>query len=1032
MSTFRLKLLEFLIGFYWRCESWLETLPSRKTGTTSQIFFEPGTLTAIGISLLVSAASMTAQFIITTLLAPKPKPEVRGKLQGEIQATDSVLGATIPRIYGGRPEDGTAGGVELGGNIIWMSEIRVISTSVPTGTGGGKGGMRNRNTSIQKSYKVDLAVGVGAGRLKLLRLKLNEDTVYNLLGGGILPPSEAPIRYEAEDIANTLAGGAAVTADAGCSGGSKVTGIGLGGTLTINGINSETQLTLDPPDPTIRLPYFEIAVKYKCVGDKTAFVRLDGDGGIYTFPDSGGSVFTKYILRSYSGGDHALEFSNPDATGPEIDCVDVGVIYLEEPTPTGIRDDAFPAEPAADNLLMPSPYLTDTNAFERYNLPSPEATGGVFETTLSNGAQLAWYEGTEDQPVDAVIAAVVDAQYGAGSTPAFRNTCYFRLQNLDFSKWGSIPAIRVVVENIDLKTVEEICLFEGQLAGLEATDFDLGLTADMPIRGLFTNTGDSDPPAKVFEACAVVHNINFTESVDGKILAIDLNDRTPVADIDESDLGAYVAEEADEVPVDGVVSVLPDFTEDLVRQLELQFQNPLSPSDYRTAREQYIYPYTASDRKESRSIPVVLLPSEAQTIVRREMQKHHLKGAPDAFVVSHKFAWLNAGDVVRVKIDGEWQKRRIDEKTGSAPGVYEITASNEELYVTADTLDDETPLNPKTNALFPANTVGTLMDIPALQDSEKGKAGIYAAARSKGFGAWSSASLYRFRGADWELMCTFNKQAAIGRAVNAVSDVPGALVEGFFDDAAELTVDFPEWFEPTSVDSLQAEDGANPYLIGSEVCVVQTWTRISGYPNRWKGEDFYRVLKNSHKGADTHVAGERVVYLDDAVKFISLDETEIGLERQWKFVTSGGILEDAGPIAFTFGGDNLYNRESSAPIIGQLFNATNTEIRIGVSNFSADAKFRLIEVSDVVGMTSPLTAEADTGDYNNGLLSETFRIINDGKYAGNTYFVRIAHSSNGRDWGEYSNVLEIRFADSPGDGTTGSFDPSPELTLEID
>ncbi len=214
--------------------------------------------------------------------------------------------------------------------------------------------------------------------------------------------------------------------------------------------------------------------------------------------------------------------------------------------------------------------------------------------------------------------------------------------------------------------------------------------------------------------------------------------------------------------------------------------------------------------------------------------------------------------------------------------------------------------------------------------------------------------------------------------------------------------------------------------------MVQTWTRDSGYPNRWIGTDIYRILKNTNKFASTHSIGERVVYLDDAVKFISLDETEIGVTRDWKFVTTGQEIDHAATVAVTFGGENLYNRAADAPEIGQMLDASNIEIRIGVKNYSADSKYRKIEISAASDMTDAAEQLFEASEFNNTLLTESFILSNDGKYAGDTFYVRVSHSSNGRDYGLLSNILEVRFADGPGSpGTTGSFDPSPEAVVEV-
>ena len=713
LEKVRFWCLRQLIGFIWWAESFLEDCPHPKQHKA--LFFEPISTTAILIGLAVSAASAGAQFLIGSLLSPKPKPQVRGKLTGDITLTDSIFGAPIPRIYGARPAGETAGGVEVGGNIIWATEIRKLQRTVPGGGGGsrgGKGGGGSRTPdNIEITYKIDLAIAVGVGPLRLLRLKLNEDTVYNIngLGGGGTSVSD----YEAESLTNTLSGSAVIADDVQCSGGKKVTAIGgVGsGVLVFNNINIADPLLSVPEFPPGEepVPYFNIEIRYKSVGDRNCNLLFDGFGGLYSFPDTSGNVGSRFVLFPYSSGLHTLEFNYNGGDAPEIDKIDVSIIEIVDFGPTGELNPFFPPEDEQDNLVLPDPRTSDPNPRERYNgISSPE--DGVLEVTLSNGANMAWYEGRTDQPVDAVIAA----NLGATSTPAFRGVAYCRLQYLDFTKYGSVPSFRFVVENTTDKTVSEICLTEAVLSGLAAEDLDLTAGEGKTIRGYFVAGIESS--IKVFEDLGMIHNLTFTESSDGHILCRDLDDRTAVATITKDDLGAYIADEQTEPPIDDLLTVVPDETIDFIRTLELQFNNPVAPSDYNTDRQTYTYPYTNSVRTETRSVNATLTAQEAALIIQRELQKQHLKNAPFSFSVPYKFAFLNAADVVNLQVGDEFQKVRIEEKTGSAPGIYEISATSEEIFQIVQ-IPETTPSSPvKQNVKIPANTVGTLLDIPSLQD----------------------------------------------------------------------------------------------------------------------------------------------------------------------------------------------------------------------------------------------------------------------------------------------------------------------------
>lgn len=1023
----RFWLLKWLIWFVWRSESFIENTPHHRQN--KPIFFEPISTTAIITSLIVSAAATGANLLISYLLRPKPKPSVQGKLTGDITLTDSILGAPFIEVFGARPADGSPGGVEVGCNVFYASPIRVIRTQVPASgsSGGGKGAPKPPPT-IQYNYKIDCAAAAGTGPLRLLRMKFNQDIVFNNLSVYI-PPGHDSRTYEAESGANTLGGTAVVAADTDCSGGQKVTGIGNGGTLTFTGVGENLLESLpDPSDdfPVPTSPFVYLEIYYKASSDRQAFVKLDGTGGVYSFPATApGTVGVKSVTREYLAPPFAVEISNPSGTGPEIDKLVYSVMYLTRPLITGANDPNFPAELPGHNIQLYSPLEADTNPRERYNAPpSIESAEGIFSATLVGGAEMTWYPGTETQPVDAVIAAAIDAQYGAGSTPAFRETAYVRISNLDFTKYGSFPQIRMLVENMEQRTVEEICVSLALRSGLEEADVDFSAAGSKWIRGYYKNGVAA--PARVMEDLALIHNLSFTETSDGQIVARNLTNRTPVATLTESDLGAHISDETEGNLPDRVSSEVPDTSEDEIRSLELQFNNPLAPADYNTDRAAYVYPFTASVRSEARQVNATLLPAEANKIIQLELQKHHLKSVPHSFSLTHRYAWLNASDCIEVPIDGELHRVRIEEKTGAAPGIYEISATSEEIFVLSnESVSNNFPPLPAPDA--PANTVGTLMDLPHRSDIEGLTGGVYAGccSRDEKSGVWSGAGLYRKKGTDdFELMTNFTKPCLIAVAVSALPDTLPGWNPDEEDTTNSVTIDIFGLETPSTLTAQQIADGLGDWCVGMEIIGIRTWTRDNDYPNRWTGTNLTRRRFNSSAAsASSHAAGERVVLFSDAVKYIPLDETERNVERVWKFVTFGQRIEDAAPISFTWQGAN---KETLVPIIHAFQPATNTQIFFYVSNYTSLSQYRQIQWSLQPDFSAPTTILQDTFNEANMQLDPEVAITRSTNLANaETRHIRVRHSSNGINWGEWSNALANTYADSGGGGGSGGEEPPP-------
>lgn len=126
------------------------------------------------ISAIVSFSTSAASAGIARIFAPKPKPIVRGKLEGDLYVQNSAYGQIIPRLYGANPDDNKGGGVVLAGNVIWTSGVRKKSTT----QSGGKGPRRPDVEEI--TYDVDLAVMLGEGPLTITKIWANTELIYNV------------------------------------------------------------------------------------------------------------------------------------------------------------------------------------------------------------------------------------------------------------------------------------------------------------------------------------------------------------------------------------------------------------------------------------------------------------------------------------------------------------------------------------------------------------------------------------------------------------------------------------------------------------------------------------------------------------------------------------------------------------------------------------------------------------------------------------------------------------------------------------
>lgn len=154
---------------------------------------EPFSMTALLVSLAVSAATTAASYLITRAFAPKPQPLERGKFVGDLLMS-SEMGVMIPEIYGGAPGD-NLGGLPVGGTIIWTSGIRKHTTVTRQPTGGGKmgGGGGSTQEVREITYDLDIATMWCRGPALVRKEWANADEIYQYVapageGSGVFDP----------------------------------------------------------------------------------------------------------------------------------------------------------------------------------------------------------------------------------------------------------------------------------------------------------------------------------------------------------------------------------------------------------------------------------------------------------------------------------------------------------------------------------------------------------------------------------------------------------------------------------------------------------------------------------------------------------------------------------------------------------------------------------------------------------------------------------------------------------------------------
>jgi hypothetical protein len=555
---------------------------------------------------------------------------------------------------------------------------------------------------------------------------------------------------------------------------------------------------------------------------------------------------------------------------------------------TGIRDTLVEPDPDADNTRLPSPSdaTIATLPDQRFSQAPVADVNGTLTGTLTNGADFRFYSGSETQLPDPLL----EAHFGVGDTPAFLGRSYLVLENFEVGKYGRIPNFTAMLNNLLYRTAAECLDHLCQRVGLGPTDFDVSNVDGFLVRGIpITNR---EGPSNTISLIGTLFAFDVVET-NGQIVCIERG-AAPSFAITEDDLGCLEVE-GDE---DAQGTDLPELV-----QNDLQLDQTTMPlrtdvTFYDTARDGenntagHARLESQANSYQTVSVNAVLTYTEGQQLAQRLNDTAWIESAGSIrFKVPHTFADdLTAAKVGTVTRSGITHTVRIKEINGFVPGVLEAVGiiTRGATYVQTQIVpgdDAGAPLPDVTPAGIPATTVATLID-RILRDRElqDGRPGFYVAACSFGNGSWGGANLYVDRGNGYVFVTRLTEQATMG-VVDTTDATVGALSEVDIELYDDQTL-------PT---------GAPTYVLqGDLIYQYENATQLSTTPNLWRIDTLTNIgarCTTAENGA--HAAGERFVLLNQALRFVALENDEIGVARDYKAVTVGQDINDAGVINLT-------------------------------------------------------------------------------------------------------------------------------------
>jgi hypothetical protein len=861
-------------------------------------------LGAFLISTAISGALSVASYFISRAVTPKQRVE-QGKLSGSLQLQNSEQGLMIPEIYGASPDVS----LTAGSNPTYQNV-----NNCSTGAGGAltknAGGSSlwnagaSHNVSVSSGQDAFFEFTVGSGyacagfATTASPLSGNTDFMYGLQWN---PDGAVTIKYS-----NTLLFANATTWVAGDR--FRVE-LRSGRYRAYKGSAEIRPQNFVPPTPTYPL-WMGVGIQIVGAGVTEAKVKIDniglpsnaGRGGVKvpaiivwtsgirknvstteqpTGGGKGGGGQTTTVENTTYDIDHGLMWSRgPVALLREFANADVLIDQVTTSLlPSGVYDPGTGPDPTYDPELPPDPKLNYPISFQRVDGDIDVGVDNVGSGTIQGGGSLfTVYEGNATQDPDPTIEADVDAKYGAGSTPAYRNHSLIVHKNFLLSRWGGIvPNMTAVWEHTTLKTLDDIYASITERVGLTSTDYDYTNLSAVTCRGLLI-AGRLYSPSEVIdsEEIQTAYNYFVTEG-EGKILGY-AEGTEPSISIPDTEVGWLDSDEDLRDIVPEVETRIAQGTT-APRQVDVKFIDPDNQWDPNTqsAKRQI----TDGVGTELLEVQLCLLADEARAAAQKALYRKEVSLVAHKFTLPWTYMYLYPGYKITItRAEGFTHVLRLTSISGGV-GVLECEGIVLEPEVYNQPAVGAFNGLPELHIQTPAMTICTLLDTPLLRDGDGTNnygIGFYVGGtpRTAVEQSWPGFALYMNRNNEWVFLASSNLPTTIGTEVSISGTVPTNIA--VVDRTSVITVDLygtTAILSSISDATAKVDASKNLAVVGDEVIRFLTATQVAGFPNRWELSTLYRGQKGTDQHVSNSVTGKRFVLIDDAIKFVPMEISDL-------------------------------------------------------------------------------------------------------------------------------------------------------------
>jgi hypothetical protein len=498
-------------------------------------------------------------------------------------------------------------------------------------------------------------------------------------------------------------------------------------------------------------------------------------------------------------------------------------------------------------------------------------------TLDSRVGDLRIYTGTSTQAIDPLIDAS-----DPGNTPAYRGTCYIVIENLDVTDWGNrVPNFSFeVVADIQMpvqEAIKRIADRAGIAAGEIDTDRVCSCLRGYVVLGPQETTRILDPLMTAFSLGARDDNGVLTFWRRGQ------EDSYGV--VPDSDLGAA---EDGRSSASHVVQLTDTREFQLPSQVAVQHLDPDWDLQQGSQRERRVN--ATNTDVVSITLPITMTVDEARNVAKTILWSSYSERRLVEFDLPPSYIRVQEGDLLTISISGVQETIRTLEVSRGYNGIIRIKG-----HVTdTGTYDQESLVDRRestaASSVTPLNW--ELLNIPAITSNHLQVLGFYvAAAFSNVNTAWSGSQGFKSAdGSAYTSAWSHQREAYIGKADTVLDNINASSL--WWDNVNTVDVTMLEG----TLSSMTEDEvlyGKNRMLVGNEIIGFKTATLLA--PRKYRLSGLLRGLRNTEDEMTTHEIEERVVVLnmDQLVFYTAIEQNDIGVDRFYKNVASGGNVATA-------------------------------------------------------------------------------------------------------------------------------------------